>query len=123
MLTKGVWHETTNLFLEKTSESWTACLKAKSKENNSQLIETTTISEIIDEHQIKSIDLIKIDIEGAEYNLFFKSECLDFLFKTKAIIIEIHDYKTLDNYLTLLQDYKFNVSVQSDVIFAVNEEI
>ena len=118
VVNKGIWHETTNMFLEKTSESWTACLKNQNKGNNSQLIETTTISNIIDEYRINNIDLIKIDIEGSEYNLFFESKCLDFLYITKSIIIEIHDYKTFDIYLKLLRSYKFNVTVHSDVIFA-----
>ena len=82
---KGIWHETTKMFLEKTSESWTACLKKQDKDHKCQQIETTTISDIIVENQIDIIDLIKIDIEGAEYNLFFESESLDFLFITKAI--------------------------------------
>ena len=111
------------MFLEKTSESWTACLKKQDKDHKCQLIETTTISNIIVENQIDIIDLIKIDIEGAEYNLFFESESLDFLFITKAIIIEIHEYESLDNYLKLLKDYKFNVTVHSDVILHTREEI
>lgn len=118
VIAKGIWHEATNMFLEKTNESWTACLKRQKMGNDSELIETTTISEIIDEHRINNIDLLKIDIEGAEHNLFFESNCLDFLYITKSIIIEIHDYKKLDNYLKLLQNYKFNMTVHSDVIFA-----
>jgi FkbM family methyltransferase len=69
-------------------------------------IESITIDEIISEFKKDSIDIIKIDIEGAEKELF-KNNYESWLGKTKLIAIELHDgldkdisgifYKAIDN--------------------------
>ncbi len=50
------------------------------------------ILDLIEQYNIKQIDLFKIDIEGAEKFLFDdKAKSTQFLAKTKVIAIEIHD--------------------------------
>ncbi|MEJ7676464.1 MAG: FkbM family methyltransferase [Segetibacter sp.] len=50
------------------------------------------ILDLIEQYNIKDIDLFKIDIEGAEKFLFEdKTKTKQFLIKTKVIVIEIHD--------------------------------
>lgn len=49
-----------------------------------------TVTELMRQFELRSIDLLKIDIEGAEKELF-ESGCEDWLFSTKAILIELHD--------------------------------
>ena len=53
-------------------------------------IEGVSISQILEEHRPVSIDILKIDIEGSEKELFSKN-CKDWLAKTKWIAIELHD--------------------------------
>ncbi len=43
-------------------------------------------------HSLKTIDILKIDIEGAETELFLEYPIIDqILINTKVVIIEIHD--------------------------------
>lgn len=64
--------------------------------NNSQLekvvdqVDSLTIDEILVYYKLECLDLLKIDIEGAEKNLF-ESNYENWLPKTKCIIIELHD--------------------------------
>ena len=46
---------------------------------------------LIDELEIKNIDIIKIDIEASEYDLFSKDYEIQ-LSKVNWIIIELHEY-------------------------------
>ena len=54
------------------------------------VIPTISISDIMKENNFKSVDLLKIDIEGAEKELF-ESGYEKWLPKTKVLIIELHD--------------------------------
>ncbi len=53
-------------------------------------IESTTIDELIETYKFKTIDILKIDIEGAEKDLFEKNY-ENWLPKVKVIMVETHD--------------------------------
>lgn len=54
-------------------------------------IEGITIDQLIDEFSIPEIDLLKIDIEGAEKELFMHNY-ERWITKTKVIAVELHDF-------------------------------
>ena len=54
-----------------------------------QLTKAITISEIMDEFNMDSIDILKIDIEGSEKKVF--ESCKNWIEKTKCIIVELHE--------------------------------
>lgn len=64
-------------------------VKEVSSEENYD-IEAITISEILEQQQWKEIDILKIDIEGAEKQLF-SSNYENWLPKVNVIMIETHD--------------------------------
>lgn len=55
----------------------------------------TTIEELIAEHGFETIDLLKIDIEGAEREVFANGA---FLARTRAIVAELHGSYDLDQF-------------------------
>jgi FkbM family methyltransferase len=59
-------------------------------EGGADLIRAITIGDIIRDHGLRKIDLLKIDIEGAEKELF--SEPGAWLAQVDAICIELHDW-------------------------------
>jgi FkbM family methyltransferase len=59
-------------------------------ENENYDIESTTLDEILTQKNWETIDVLKIDIEGAEKELF-SSNYENWLPKTKIIMIETHD--------------------------------
>ena len=52
--------------------------------------ELKTISNLISEHQIEEIDLLKIDCEGAEYDCLIGIGQDDWQ-KVKQVVVEVHD--------------------------------
>jgi len=48
---------------------------------------TRTIVEILDQHHLPTVDLIKMDIEGSEFDLFEKPQWLD---RLSALCMEVH---------------------------------
>ena len=69
-------------------------------DGNSNSIDSITIPDIIERYSIKKIDLLKVDIEGAEVELF--SENYDsWLPITNYIMIEFHDRSRLESSKTV----------------------
>ncbi|MBV9386759.1 MAG: FkbM family methyltransferase [Chroococcidiopsidaceae cyanobacterium CP_BM_ER_R8_30] len=60
-----------------------------------------TISEVIREHGIQQIDLLKIDVERAELDVLLGIEASDWS-KIKQIVVEVHDLERRVNKIELL---------------------
>lgn len=91
-------HNATNSFIVK-----------EVKETDIYNVESITLDEILFQKKWKSIDLLKIDIEGAEKKLF-ESNYQNWLPKTKIIMIETHDRfvpKCSYTVMNALNDYNF----------------
>ena len=56
-----------------------------------QAFRTTTVSKILAESGFDEIDLMKIDIEGAEKEVFSAPDVDEWLSKVKVLVIELHD--------------------------------
>ena len=57
--------------------------------NMKHLTQAITVDEIMRDYKIDSIDIIKIDIEGAEKEVF--ESCNNWIDKTKCVIVELHE--------------------------------
>lgn len=89
---KGVWNKSTFLKADNSfrdGNDWSFRLVETQKKEEA-LFETISIDEVISQNNINSIDILKIDIEGGEVDLF-STNYSDWLSKTKVIAIEIHD--------------------------------
>ena len=84
-------------------------------------IKGITIKEIIDEHKLESISLLKVDIEGAERFIFNKDLDLSFLKITKIIAIEIHDeFNIRELIYSILKDYDFYLFESGELTIGLN---
>jgi FkbM family methyltransferase len=72
---------------------WALVVQESDVNNNEQNIEieTLTIRDIMDEYGLEYIDLLKLDIETAEKQIF-SANYMDWLPKVKVIVIELHDW-------------------------------
>lgn len=69
---------------------------------------STTIEEIIKTYQIATIDFLKVDIEGSEFDLFNNEA--NWLSIVKRISMEVHqDYGDVQLLINLLNSYNFKV--------------
>lgn len=92
---KALWHESTTLsisseFRDKRSHSFrTIECTEKTSENNTS---TITILDLFNKYSFQQIDLLKMDIEGAEAYIFSSHDFqLLELPKVNQVILEIHD--------------------------------
>jgi FkbM family methyltransferase len=75
-------------------------------------VETITIDKIIAENNIDFVDFVKMDIEGAELEIF--EAPLDWLNKVGEIKIEVHyDKSRFDFFIQKLQQYGFTAQVDT----------
>lgn len=80
-----------------------------------EMVQTTTFSDIIAEHALTQIDFLKVDVEGAEFDILFASPD-ETLAITRQIVIEFHEFKE-DNrrhsdLVDLLSSHGFEVVVE-----------
>jgi len=61
----------------------------ESEDDSQNYVESITIQQIIQDFNLEKIDILKIDIEGSEYDLFAKDT--EWLSHVKCLIIETHD--------------------------------
>jgi len=79
-------------------------------------VPTTTLQKIIDTNNIKQVDFLKIDCEGAE-GLILNSTPLEYLKKVRKISIEFHDNVSSlkhENLSRLLEQSGFNMQLNWD---------
>ncbi len=65
-------------------------LRVKEAEVGEGMVKAITIAEILDQSGADRIDILKLDIEGAEKEVF--SNDTDWLEKVDLMIIELHDH-------------------------------
>lgn len=76
--------------------------------------ELKTLSSVIDELDLKSIDLLKIDVEGEEYEVLKGTSEKDWS-KIKQIFAEVHDQDgRSDKIQMLLESHGFTVKVEKN---------
>jgi FkbM family methyltransferase len=108
-------------------------LQKSARSYNSQLADTDTVTnypvkgirmeQFLQEHGITHIDIIKIDIEGAEAFLFDND--LNWLSITNTIIIEIHSENNLQQFTTAVTKFGFHIekrSLENEDLFMASKQ-
>lgn len=94
-------------------------------EGNDGNIDAYTIPSLLQKYKLPRIDILKIDIEGAELELF--SNNLDWIYKTKCIIIELHDLikpKSTKTFFKAIHKFDYTMGISAEniiIIFDKNE--
>jgi FkbM family methyltransferase len=87
----GLWHKKAYLkVIDKNLGKWGFAVK-EVDENNEYDIQAVTINSILEHTGYKYIDILKLDIEGAERELFANNPEL-WLTQVNIIVIELHDW-------------------------------
>lgn len=106
----GLWPTSTFLKvvdLQKTG-NWGFVVKEVSNSEKYD-VKTVTVSELLERYNFDRIDILKIDIEGAEKELFSENY-ESWLGKVRVIIIELHDYMregAADNFYLAIRKYNW----------------
>lgn len=129
----ALWHQGDILYLDDTSKSreWsrTVSKKGRGRSTEAETIEsliTKEVTEALEYHRHETIiDILKIDIEGAEKEIFEKGN-MYFLSMTKCLIIETHDFMrsgTSKAVLTKMQEYDFSCYTSGENLVFINNQL
>jgi FkbM family methyltransferase len=112
----GIWYKKAFLEIEDNkADNWE--YKVRETDNpNASSIKAITIDDLMNKLKINKIDILKIDIEGSEKELFEKNyEC--WLPKVNVIVIELHDRMrdySSKSFFKALVNYNFSLSIQGE---------
>ena len=109
-LNLGIWNEKTKLKLKKSNKNSSQSFsyeKLDSNEKGEEFIDADTIQGVIDKFSISEIDILKIDVEGAE-NFIFDNSCDFWISKVKTIIAECPDSDAPFTTIKIFESFKRN---------------
>ena len=87
----GLWDKETFIRVEDRGLGNWGFMTFETNKNDPAAMKTTTISKILKDSGFAEIDLLKIDIEGAEKEVFGAKNVEHWLPKVKVLVIELHD--------------------------------
>lgn len=86
----GIWNKSCNLLIESNDAgNWGFTTKEVNYENEN-VIKSLSLTDLLLKNNIDKVDILKVDIESAEKEVF-EAIPKDFFKKVKIIIIELHD--------------------------------
>ncbi len=86
----GIWKNNTNLKIENTSVGNNAFTVTETNEAAEETLKAVTISSLMKQFSMPHIDILKLDIEGSEKEVF-EDNFGEWLPVTRMLIIELHD--------------------------------
>ena len=119
----GLWSKNTNLKIVndfRDKNDWSIRVEETNEEAD---LKAFSISYLMQEHKFETIDILKIDIEGSEKEVFTGSNAdVSFLSKTKCIAVEIHDeFDCRDAIYAILTKYNFEYFESGELTIGINQ--
>lgn len=121
ILTSALWSKSTLLQIQDNGGHWVYSVD----EDPAGTTTGISISDIMKLYQIEVIDILKIDIEGSEKNLF-QHNYEGWLPLTRYLIVETHDRLLKDCTKTVfkaLEGYNFSCHLNGENFIFVNEDL
>jgi FkbM family methyltransferase len=125
----AIWHKNQMLSLSnnfRDGKDWSISVEAVEKKIDSpNKVEGITIAELMMQNNMSVIDILKIDIEGAERYIFSSIQsCETFLPVTKYLAMEIHEeFGILDQVKRILDNFGFDYFFAGELIIARNKRL
>ena len=87
----ALWNKETYIKAEDQGLGFWGFMTFETTAENAEALKTITISKILKESGFDKIDLLKIDIEGAEKEVFGADNVDEWLSRVNVLVIELHD--------------------------------
>lgn len=114
--------------VDKGYGNWGFIIEIEGTKNTSKVVDTVktiTIDDILNTYNLEYLDLLKIDIEGGEKQLF-ENNYENWLPKTKCIIIELHDGITKGSsksFFKAISKYDFSYFNRGENLLFINNAL
>ncbi|MBR5912775.1 MAG: FkbM family methyltransferase [Selenomonadaceae bacterium] len=125
VINSAVWDKETCARLETTELGEAGYMTVETGEDDKTSFKTTTLSKIIAENNIEQIDLLKIDIEGSEKEVFGAENVDEWLSKVKVMAIVLHDELRAGasyEFFKAISKYRWKFSPRGEVLLFIREE-
>ncbi len=122
-LNKGIWNRDALLSITNTSDHDNAFMVTEAGDTDQNTFPAVSIGSIMKDKGWEYIDILKLDIEGSEKEVF-ESGYEQWLPKTRVIIIELHDHMRKGASRAVFQAialYPFSVSMKHENLVFINE--
>lgn len=118
-INKAIWSSITNIeIIDNGYGEWGFMVK-ETKEKTQSSFESISIDKIVEDYSITNIDILKIDIEGSEKELF-EQNFEKWLPITDMIIIELHDNMRAGaskSFFNAISPYNYRIEIKGENIF------
>lgn len=125
LLNAGIWNRNTNLTIVDTGKGHNSFTVEELSVPTKNSIEAISIVDILHERKWKTIDILKLDIEGSEKNVFEKNY-ESWLPSVKVLVIELHD-RIIDGcsetVFEALANYDFSREVKGENYIFINKDL
>jgi FkbM family methyltransferase len=125
----GVWSKSVDLMIEargyRDGRDWTRQVRECAAGEHPH-IQAITIDDLIENSGVSKLSLLKMDIEGAEAVVFADPSCQQWLPKTEAIAIELHDDSGFgpasDLFNAAIQDQHYQISHSGELTICLRAD-
>ena len=119
LINSAVWGKESFVRLENSDLGEIGYMTVETGEDDPTAFQATTIGKLIHDNGINEIDLLKIDVEGAEKEIFGAEGVDDWLSKVKVLSIVLHD-ELRDGasfeFFKAISKYKWKFSTRNNVL-------
>jgi FkbM family methyltransferase len=116
LLRKGLWSTETTLGFADDSTGSSVCIQKPS----AIMIETTSVSALLQKFEANHIDILKLDIEGAEQEVLLNNSD-SWLSRTAVIVAELHGQQITDRCTSFLRSRGFSERRYRSLHYFVND--
>ena len=121
----GIWSKNTNLKIVndfRDKKDWSIRVQETNEEAD---LKAFSLQYLMDEYKFDHIDILKIDIEGSEKEVFTGLYAdVSFLSKTKCIAVEIHDeFDCRETIYSILTNYNFKYFDSGELTIGINQNL
>lgn len=119
----GLWNKKCSLVVEPSKTGEWGFTVRKTEKNEEGDVDAIGIENILNEFNLKCIDILKVDIEGAEVEVFDETAS-NWLSKVKMCIVEFHERKRPNSskrIIDLFEKHGFKYEVYEENYIFINE--
>jgi FkbM family methyltransferase len=121
----ALWPRDTSLKISNPKDHEWAFTVEECSQDQPNSFKAISISSLMEQNKLEYIDLLKLDIEGSERELF-KENYDNWIRRTRHILVELHDWIHPDASRTVfktLSKYNFKTTVVNGMLLFTNQDI
>ena len=124
-LNKAIWHKNINIEVKDYGWGSRGFVIEEVDNPGNESIPAVSIAGLLEEYQAHTIDILKLDIEGSEKEVF-ESGYREWLPSVKCLMIELHDRMKKGSSRAVfkaISDFNFSCYIKGDILVFLNEDL